>query len=113
MKYFLKNIEHLTIKNDAFRRVIYTSSNLQIVLMTLQPNEEIGEEIHKYTDQFFHIEQGIADFYINNILHRAKEGDAIVIPKNTKHNVINIGKIPLKLYTIYSPPVHKDKLVDY
>lgn len=105
---FIKNIEDLTLRNEYFRNVIYTSSNLQLVLMTLLPGQEIGKEVHKNVDQFFRIESGKGQIIINNDSYIVGEGAAIVVPKNTIHNIINIGSKPLKLYTIYSPPQHKN-----
>lgn len=105
---FIKNIEELTLRNKYFRNVIYTSSNLQLVLMTLLPGQEIGKETHRNVDQFFRIESGKGQIVIGNDSYIIGEGAAIVVPKNTIHNIINIGDRPLKLYTIYSPPNHKN-----
>ncbi len=108
---FIKNIEELTLRNKYFRNVIYTSSNLQLVLMTLLPGQEIGKETHRNVDQFFRIESGKGQIVIGNDSYIIGEGAAIVVPKNTSHNIINIGNKPLKLYTIYSPPQHKNGII--
>jgi mannose-6-phosphate isomerase-like protein (cupin superfamily) len=108
---FIKNIEDLTLRNKYFRNVIYTSSNLQLVLMTLLPGQEIGTEIHKNVDQFFRIESGKGQIIIGRDSYVIGDGAAIIVPKNTIHNIINIGDEPLKLYTIYSPPQHKNGMI--
>jgi mannose-6-phosphate isomerase-like protein (cupin superfamily) len=101
-------IEKQTLANAYFRRVLYTGKHAQLVVMCLKPGEEIGDELHGSVDQFFRIEQGEAKFVLNakqEIL--ARDGDAVVVPAGTYHNVINTSKTePLKLYTIYSPPNH-------
>lgn len=111
MKGFVANIEKLTEENDNFRKVLYTGHNLQLVLMSLKPQEEIGEEIHDDRDQFFRVEQGEGEILIDENRYRVKADDAMIVPAGAKHNVINTGKEPLKLYTIYGPPEHKDKVV--
>lgn len=106
---YLANIENLTKTNPNFRRVLYTGQHTQLVLMTLQPREEIGLETHPTTDQFFRIEEGEGKIVINKEEQPIKDGDAIIIPAGTPHNLINTSsKKPLKLYTLYSPPHHKD-----
>ena len=105
---FLTNIEEDTLQNDNFRKVIYTASHSQLVLMTLQPGENIGEEVHDHVDQFFRIESGIGKVVLNGEEFEISGGSAVVIPAGTLHNVINIGSEPLKLYTIYSPANHPD-----
>lgn len=111
---FVANIEDETLNNKNYRRVIYTSTNLngmQVVLMSLKPEEEIGMEKHPGTDQFIRIEKGEATVIIGKIkkeIYTLKDTDAIVIPANTWHNVINVSHSKeLKLYTIYTPPEHK------
>lgn len=106
-KGFFINIEKETKANTDHRRVLYTAKNSQLVLMCLQPGEEIGEEIHEL-DQFIRIEEGEGKAVLNDVETPMKEDDAVVIPQGTKHNVINTGSAPLKLYSIYSPPEHKD-----
>jgi mannose-6-phosphate isomerase-like protein (cupin superfamily) len=108
---FYGNIEKLTLNNDYFRQVIFTGKHAQLVLMSLLPGEEIGNEVHANVDQFFRIEQGEASFVLNNgkETHVAKNSDAVVVPAGTYHNVINASKtFKLKLYTVYSPPNHPD-----
>lgn len=106
------NIENETLENDYFRKVIFTAKNMQLVLMTLQPDEEIGTEIHEKVDQFFRIEQGEAKFFIDKKEFVARDGDAVIVPAGAKHNVVNVGLGPVKLYTIYSPPNHPDGTIN-
>jgi mannose-6-phosphate isomerase-like protein (cupin superfamily) len=106
------NIEKETFKNNNFRKVIYTAEHCQLVLMSLLPNEDIGEEIHEDTDQFFRFESGQGKCIINGDEHNVCDGDAIIVPAGAKHNVINTSdEKMLKLYTIYSPPHHKDGII--
>lgn len=106
------DIEKETEKNNYFRRVLYTAEHSQLVLMSLKPMEEIGEEIHKGIDQFFRFEHGNGVVVINGIKHAVKDGRGIIVPAGSKHNVINTSaRLPLKFYTIYSPPDHVDKVV--
>ncbi|MBU5557694.1 MAG: cupin domain-containing protein [Candidatus Aenigmatarchaeota archaeon] len=112
MKGFNTNIERDTLKNTDFRRVLYTGKYSQLVLMSLKPGEEIGEEVHPNVDQFFRIESGEGIVVIDGIKHKIKDGSAVVVPSGARHNVINTSKkSDLKLYTIYSPPEHQDKTV--
>ncbi len=109
---FIGNIEEKTETNTYFRQVIYTGQYAQLVLMCLQPNEEIGMEVHKTVDQFFRIESGEGKVIMNGEEHNVKDGDAIIVPAGTNHNIINTSsEKQLKLYTIYSPPNHKDGIV--
>ena len=103
-------IEKLTEKNNYFRQVLFTGKHTQLVVMCLQKGEEIGNEVHPNTDQFFRIEEGEAKFVFNSTEeHNVKSGDAVVVPAGTWHNVINTSKSKqLKLYTLYSPPNHPD-----
>src|SRR5512138_3392008 len=107
---FVGSIEKLTEKNTYFRQVLFTGQHTQLVVMCLQPGEEIGNEIHPNVDQFFRVEEGTAKFVFNgNEEHTVKAGDAVVVPAGTYHNVINAAKgKQLKLYTLYSPPNHPD-----
>ncbi len=108
---FVGSIEKLTEKNRFFRQVLYTGKYTQLVVMCLQRGEEIGNEVHKKVDQFFRIEKGEAKFVFNNGVeeHVVGEGDSVVVPAGTWHNVINNSKTrQLKLYTLYSPPNHPD-----
>ena len=111
MKGFVDDIEHLTEENPYFRRVMYTGKNLQLVLMSLEPGEDIGEEVHLDRDQFFRIEEGKGEVWIDD--RRAKiEGDfAIVVPAGARHNIRNTGDRPMKLYTVYGPPEHAEGTV--
>ena len=106
-------IEKQTLKNNFFRQVLFTGRHAQLVVMCLQPGEEIGNEVHNTVDQFFMIEQGEAKFVLNGReVHVAKDGDAVIVPAGTYHNVINASKTEkVKLYTIYSPPNHPDGTV--
>lgn len=110
---FVGDIEKLTEKNKYFRQVLFTGKYAQLVVMSLQPGEEIGNEVHHTVDQFFRIEEGEAKFVFNGKEeHVVKSGDAVLVPAGTFHNVINnSSKEPLKLYTIYSPPNHPDGTV--
>lgn len=111
MKGFNANIEQLTLENENFRKVLYTSAHMQLVLMSLLPGEEIGEEIHDENDQFFRFEQGTGECFIDGNKYQVADGDVIIIPSGAKHNVINTGSDSLKMYTIYAPPHHKDGIV--
>lgn len=111
MKGFTGDIESLTLKNSDFRRVLYTGRHLQLVLMTLPPGEEIGEEVHADRDQFFRIEAGEAEIRIDDAATRLKADDAAIVPAGARHNVINTGSEPLRLYTLYGPPEHADGTV--
>jgi mannose-6-phosphate isomerase-like protein (cupin superfamily) len=111
MKGFVEDIEALTEDNNDFRRVLYTGKYLQLVLMALQPGEEIGEEVHEDHDQFFRVEKGKGEVVIDGTSTKIKSDDAIVVPAGARHNVINTGGKPLKLYTIYGPPEHRDGVV--
>ncbi|MGE5721201.1 MAG: cupin domain-containing protein [Sphingomonadales bacterium] len=108
MKGFVDDIEKLTEENNLFRKVLYTGHNLQLVLMALQPGEEIGEEVHEDRDQFFRIEEGEGEVWIDGICNKVEEDDAIIVPQGARHNVVNSGNEPLRLYTIYGPPEHID-----
>jgi mannose-6-phosphate isomerase-like protein (cupin superfamily) len=111
MKGFVGGIEDLTEENTDFRRVLYTGKHLQLVLMALNPGEEIGEEIHTDRDQFFRIEAGSGEVWIDGVRTAIGGDDGIVVPAGAKHNVINTGDKALKLYTVYGPPEHKDGVV--
>ena len=111
MKGFVEDIEELTEDNKDFRRVLYTGKHLQLVLMALQPGEEIGEEVHEDHDQFFRVEKGKGEVWIDGERTKIKSDDAIIVPAGAKHNVINTGDKSLKLYTLYGPPDHKDGVV--
>ncbi len=111
MKGFVDDIEQLTEDNADFRRVLYTGRKLQLVLMALQPGEEIGEEVHSETDQFFRIEKGKGEVVIDGHVTKIESDMAIIVPGGARHNVRNTGSKPLKLYTLYAPPEHLDRTV--
>lgn len=111
MKGYVADIEKLTVENNDFRRVLYTGKHLQLVLMTLQPGEEIGAEVHETHDQFFRIEEGDGEVRIDGASHPIKDDDAVIVPAGARHNVINTGQTPLRLYTLYAPPEHRDGVV--
>ncbi|RST30564.1 cupin domain-containing protein [Sphingomonas ginkgonis] len=111
MKGYHDNIETLTTGNDDFRRVLYTGEHLQLVLMTLQPGEEIGAEVHDDRDQFFRFEQGAGTVDIDDNSYAVEDGSGVIVPAGARHNVRNTGSEPLRLYTLYGPPEHKDQVV--
>lgn len=112
MKGFFSNIEKDTLENDNFRKVVYTAKNMQLVLMSLKPGEEIGMEIHPENDQFFRIEKGEGKCIIDDNEYFLEDGIVIIVPAGARHNVINTSTTEeLKLYTIYCPPHHKDSIV--
>ncbi len=111
---YFGNIEKETLDNGFFRKVLYTGKHAQLVVMSLLPGEEIGNEVHPGVDQFFRIEQGAAEFILNNgkEKHTVKDGEAAIVPAGTYHNVVNASRTEkLKLYTVYAPPNHPDKTV--
>ncbi len=112
MKGYVANIEELTANNTNFRQVVYTASHQQLVLMMLQPSEEIGMEVHETVDQFFRIESGEGKIIMDGEEATVGAGFAIVVPAGTQHNLVNTSATnPLKLYTIYTPPQHRDGTV--
>ena len=111
MKGFVDDIEDLTESNKDFRRVLYTGKNLQLVLMSLKAGEEIGEEVHAGHDQFFRVEKGKGEVWIDGVRTKIKSDHAIIVPAGARHNVINTGEKSLKLYTLYAPPEHRDGVV--
>jgi len=113
MKGFIGNIEDRTEKNLDFRRVLYTGSHLQLVLMSLNPGEEIGEETHEDTDQFFRVEDGKGEFVIDGRTSPIESDMAMVIPAGARHNIRNTGRKAMKLYTLYGPPHHEDGTVHH
>jgi mannose-6-phosphate isomerase-like protein (cupin superfamily) len=110
---YIVSIEKATLENNYFRQVLFTGKYVQLVVMSLKPGEEIGNEVHAKVDQFFRIEQGTAAFVFSGKEKRlVKDKDAVTVPAGTYHNVINTSKTEkLKLYTLYSPPNHPDKTV--
>ena len=112
MKGYNANIEQLTLENNNFRKVLYTTNGLQLVLMTLKPGEEIGAEIHPENDQFFRFESGKWKVLIDESVYEVEDGSVIIVPKGANHNVINTSDTEeLKMYTIYTPAHHKDGVI--
>lgn len=107
MKGYVDDIEKVTEENNDYRRVIYTGKHMQLVLMTLQPGEEIGEEVHEDIDQFFRFEKGNGEVVIDGVTHKIKSDFGVIVPAGASHNVINTGNKPLRLYTLYGPPEHR------
>ncbi|MFN8381725.1 MAG: cupin domain-containing protein [Anaerolineales bacterium] len=112
MKGFVKNIEDIAIKNKEFRQVLYTAGNIQLVVMSLNPKEEIGMEVHEL-DQFFRVEEGTGVAYLDDASTDISAGFAVLVPAGTNHNIVNTGRTPLKLYTLYAPPNHRDRVLHH
>lgn len=112
MKGFVQDIEGLAIRNNEFRSVLYTAKNCQLVLMALKPQEEIGAEVHKL-DQFFRVEEGNGEAVLDGVSSSIQAGFAVLVPAGTRHNIVNTGSKPLKLYTLYAPPNHRDGVVHH
>jgi mannose-6-phosphate isomerase-like protein (cupin superfamily) len=111
MKGYVENIEKLSIENENFRKVLYTAKNSQLVLMSLKPGEDIGAEVHTL-DQFFRVEKGTGKAILDGVEHEISDGTAVVVPAGAMHNIINTSvDASLKLYTIYSPPNHRDGVI--
>ena len=111
MKGFISNIEKLSLENENFQAFLYTAKNSQLVVMSLKPGEDIGEEIH-HLDQFIRCEAGIGRAVLDGVSHDIRDGFVVVVPSGTKHNIINDSPDKdLKLYTLYSPPNHRDGIV--
>ncbi|MES2985520.1 MAG: cupin domain-containing protein [Patescibacteria group bacterium] len=111
-KGFHTNIEKDTIENSNFRKVLYTAKHMQLVLMSLKPNEDIGSEVHPDNDQFFRFDKGEGKVIVGETEYLVKDGDTVIVPAGTEHNVINTSSDEdLKLYTIYTPSHHKDGIV--
>ena len=111
MKGYVDDIEKATLENGDFRRVLYTGRNLQLVLMTLPPGCDIGEEVHDDRDQFFRIEEGAGVIRIDGVDNPVEDDFAVIVPAGARHNVIAGPDAPLRLYTIYAPPEHRDGTV--
>jgi len=107
---FVEDIEDLAVKNTNYRRVLYTARHSQLVLMALKAGEEIGAEVHKL-DQFFRVEEGAGEAILEGVRSPIRAGFAILVPAGAKHNIVNTGTAPLKLYTLYSPPNHRDGVI--
>lgn len=112
MKGFVKDIEEIAVRNDDFRQVLYTATNCQLVLMALKPGEEIGAEVHQL-DQFFRVEEGTGVAILDGFRTTITAGFAVLVPAGARHNIVNTGAGPLKLYTIYAPPNHRDGVVHH
>ena len=112
MKGFVQDIEGIAVKNSEFRRVLYTAKNCQLVVMALKPKEEIGEEVHTL-DQFFRVEEGSGEAILDGVRTAIQAGFAVLVPAGSNHNIINTGNVPLKLYTLYAPPNHRDGVVHH
>lgn len=112
MKGFVQDIERLAVGNKDFRRVLYTAKNCQLVLMALEPGEAIGMEVHQL-DQFFRVEEGTGEAILDGVRTAIRPGFAIVVPAGANHNIVNTGDAPLKLYTVYAPPNHRDGVVHH
>jgi mannose-6-phosphate isomerase-like protein (cupin superfamily) len=112
MKGFVQDIEDLAGKNEEFRRVLYTAKHCQLVVMALKPKEEIGAEVHRL-DQFFRVEAGTGEAIVDGVRTAIRAGFAVVVPAGANHNIINTGTGPLKLYTLYAPPNHRDGVVHH
>jgi mannose-6-phosphate isomerase-like protein (cupin superfamily) len=111
MKGYFSHLEEEVKKNSNFRKVLYTGHHSQLVLMSLLAGEEIGMEVHPDNDQFFRFDQGEGKVIVDGNEYEVKDGDAVLVPSGAQHNVINTGSEPLRFYTIYSPPHHKDGIV--
>jgi mannose-6-phosphate isomerase-like protein (cupin superfamily) len=112
MKGFVKDIESIAVENVDFRQVLYTAKYCQLVVMALNPKGEIGAEVHKL-DQFFRVEAGSGEAVLDGVRTAISAGFAVVVPAGTNHNIINTGSVPLKLYTLYAPPNHRDGVVHH
>ena len=112
MKGYVQDTEGLAVKNADFRQVLYTAQHCQLVLMALQPKEEIGAEVHTL-DQFFRVEDGTGEAVLDGVRTTIRAGFAVVVPAGTTHNIINTDTVPLKLYTLYAPPNHRDGVVHH
>lgn len=112
MKGYVADIERDTKRNPDFRQVLYTGKHSQLVLMRLMPGEEIGEETHTDVDQFFRFEEGEGKVVIDGVEHTVRDGTGVIVPAGARHNVVNTSKTAsMRLYTIYSPPEHQDRVV--
>lgn len=112
MKGYVQDIESIATGNNDFRRVLYTARNCQLVVMSLKPQEDIGAEVHKL-DQFFRVEAGSGEAELEGVRTTIRPGHAVIVPAGTRHNIINTGSEPLKLYTLYAPPNHRDGVVHH
>lgn len=111
MKGYIENIEQRSLENTTFRTVLYTGVHSQLVVMSLLPGEDIGEEVHEDTDQFIRVESGTGTAIIDGVSRAISDGSAIVVPAGATHNIKNDAGAPMKLYTVYAPPHHRDGVV--
>lgn len=112
MKGYVANIENLSEENNNFRKVLYTAKHSQLVVMSLKPGEDIGTEVHEEHDQFIRVEEGIGKAILNGEEYSLEDGSAVVVPGGVEHNVVNTSDSEdMKLYTIYSPPEHRDGVI--
>lgn len=112
MKGYVQDIESIATGNNDFRRVLYTARNCQLVVMSLKPQEDIGAEVHKL-DQFFRVEAGRGEAELDGVRTAIQAGHAVIVPAGARHNITNTGSEPLKLYTLYAPPNHRDGVVHH
>jgi mannose-6-phosphate isomerase-like protein (cupin superfamily) len=112
MKGFVQNIEDIANRNKEFRKVLYTAESIQLVVMTLNPKDEIGLELHEL-DQFFRVEEGSGEALLDGVRTAISAGFAVLVPAGMQHNIINTGNVPLKLYTLYAPPNHRDGVIHH
>jgi mannose-6-phosphate isomerase-like protein (cupin superfamily) len=112
MRGFVQDIEGIAVKNSEFRRVLYTAKSCQLVVMALEPGGEIGAEVHAL-DQFFRVEEGTGEAILGGVRTAIRAGFAVLVPAGTNHNIVNTGSVPLKLYTLYAPPNHRDGVVHH
>jgi mannose-6-phosphate isomerase-like protein (cupin superfamily) len=110
MTAYVQDIEAIAIQNSNFREVLYTAKFCQLVVMSLKPGEDIGEEVHRL-DQFFRVEQGSGLAVLDGVKTPIAAGFAVLVPAGTRHNIVNTGKEALKLYTLYAPPNHRDGVI--
>lgn len=113
MQGYIEDVQRATLDNEDFRRVLYTGEHLQLVAMTIPPGEEIGEEVHDDRDQFFRFEEGEGEVLIDGHAHRVEDDFGVIVPAGARHNVRNTGSGPLKLYTLYGPPEHRNGTVHH
>ena len=112
MKCYVKDLHSILLKNEDYRRVLYTAKHFQLVVMTLTPKEEIGVQVHGL-DQFFRVEEGTGEALLDGVRTTIRPGFAVVVPAGTIHNIINSGAVPLRLFTLYAPPGHRDGVVHH
>ncbi len=110
IKGFVQDIERMAVANSDFRRVLYTSGHCQLVLMSIVPGGEIGMEVH-HLDQFFRVEEGSGEAILDGVRTPIRAGYAVLVPSGANHNIVNTGNVPLKLYTLYAPPNHRDGVI--